>query len=271
MVNALERAEQLEMRKRQGELIGKPVEDQILAALTVATGAVLQSVRDANLMAGVDAVISLGEGIADPEKNEAYFIKFMGEKLPLWFPTRCTRSPRPVPQLLMTRRHSGRWSSRAFSLGLPWEAMARLCRKSYDVLGNVRQINDTGALWNIFSQSTEEERKKGRSEVELDVLRKLDHISKQTGTSFVTPYTHRDLGTVDLRTQMTGDGKETLYDRWNRYYKELRPEEGLSVILNSGLPIGTASIDGAAVTEAKAFISDMREAAFSRLLAGNRG
>lgn len=267
MVNALERYDQLTLRERQGEFIDKSELDHAVAAVTVATGAVAMAIRDANLTAGIDGTFEFFENLGDPEAKEGAWVRLVGEKLRMLVPNTMhkiarTNDPTMDDPLTFWQMLESRLLSGA-TLG----QYDKSAPKSYDILGNVRQLNDVGAMWNIFSPSTPEERKKGRSEVELDVLRKLDQISRQTGVTFAAPYKHSLLGNVDLRKAMTSDGEETLYDRWQRYYKELHPEEGLSAILGAGLPVGTKDIDGAVVGSVRKHINTLRDAAFYRLMA----
>ncbi|MFA7168422.1 MAG: hypothetical protein WC096_05925 [Sphaerochaetaceae bacterium] len=271
IVNALERYENLATRHRQGEFITKTEWDKVLAAISVGAGAIAQAFRDANLMSGLDGAIELAENMADPEGREGAGIKYMGEKLRMLVPNTLHKiaksndptidDPATFWQMVESRLLGGA------SLG----QYSKTVPKSYDVLGNVRQINDTGALWNIFSNSTLEERQKGRSEQELRVLRQLDFLSKQTRVTFQAPYRHPMMGDVDLRSQMTGDGKETLYDRWNRYYKEMAPEQILAPILDAGAPVGTKSIKGVTVDLVQSTINQLRDAAFYRLMSEEIG
>jgi hypothetical protein len=267
IVNGLERYENLAMRHRQGEFIDKPLWAQAMAAITVGTSAIAQAIRDANLMSGLDGAIELAENMADPESRDGAGLKYIGERLRWLVPNTMHKiaksndpeidDPATFWQMVESRLLHGA------SLG----QYDRSTPLSYDVLGNVRTPNDTGAMWNIFNTATPEERGKGKSEVELDVLRRLDFISKQTGVTFDVPNKHRMTGNLDLRTQMTSDGEETLFDRWQRYYKEMAPEQILAPILDAGAPIGTMSVDGATVSLTRSTINQLRDAAFYRLMA----
>lgn len=267
IVNGLERYENLAMRQRQGEFIDKSAWDKALAAISVGTGAIAQAIRDANLMSGLDGAIELAENMADPESREGAGLKYIGERLSWLVPNTMHKiaksndpeidDPATFWQMVESRLLHGA------TLG----QYDRTTPMSYDVLGNVRTLNDTGALWNVFNMVTPEERGKGKSELELDVLRRLDFLSKQTGVTFDVPNKHQMTGNLDLRTQMTRDGEETLYDRWQRYYKELQPEQFLAPILNAGAPIGTMSVDGATVQLTRSTINKLRDAAFYRLMA----
>lgn len=266
IVNALERYENLETRRMQGEFIGKPEGDQVIAAITVGASAIVQAIRDANLMSGVDALIELGESAYDVEGREGSIIKFVGEKLRMLVPNtlhKIAKSNDPTiddPVTFFDMVESKILNG--VSLGMYDKSVA----KSYDMLGNERRIGDTGALWSIFATATPEERSKGLSDVELDVLEKLDYLHKQTPTTFFPPNKHKMLGDADLRTIMTSDGKETLQDRWMRYYRELNPAERLAPILNAGAPIGTREVSGATVTAVQSVINNLRDAAFYRMM-----
>ncbi|UXY92583.1 putative internal virion D [Pseudomonas phage LUZ100] len=271
MINGLERYENLVRRERQGEFVAKTEWDRAKAAVSVGTGAIAQAIRDANLMAGVDAMLTLGEDATDPEKSDAAMLKFLGEKLRTLVPNTMQKIAKTNDPTIDDPTTFWQMVESKVLFGGTLGAYERSAPKSYDFLGNVRQMGDEGAMWNIFSLSTPEERAKGMNEQQLDVLRKLDYISKQTGTTFAAPNKHRLMGNTDLRKTLTADGQESLYDRWQRYYKEQQPEVGLSQILNAGLPVGTQSISGPVVQQVNRYINSLRDAAFYRLMAEEAG
>jgi len=271
MINGLERYENLVRRERQGEFVAKTEWDRAKAAVSVGTGAIAQAIRDANLMAGVDAMLTLGEDATDPEKSDAAMLKFLGEKLRTLVPNTMQKIAKTNDPTIDDPTTFWQTVESKVLFGGTLGAYERSAPKSYDFLGNVRQMGDEGVMWNIFSLSTPEERAKGMNEQQLDVLRKLDYISKQTGTTFAAPNKHRLMGNADLRKTMTADGQESLYDRWQRYYKEQQPEVGLAQILNAGLPVGTQSISGPVVQQVNRYINSLRDAAFYRLMAEEAG
>lgn len=271
MINGLERYENLARRERQGEFVDKTEWDRAKAAVSVGTGAISQAIRDANLMAGIDALLTLGEDASDPEKSDAAMLKFLGEKLRTLVPNTMQKIAKTNDPTIDDPVTFWQTLESKVLFGGTLGAYERSAPKSYDLLGNVRQMGDEGAMWNIFSMSTPEERAKGMNEQQLDVLRKLDAISKQTGTTFAAPNKHRLMGNTDLRRTMTADGQESLYDRWQRYYKEQQPEVGLSEILNAGLPVGTRSVDGPVIQQVNRYINSLRDAAFYRLMAEEAG
>lgn len=271
MVNAFERYDRLTMLERQGEFTGKERE-QAIAALYVATGAIGRAFADANLLGGLAGIEQALTVAFDEEGGgEAAAIKFIGEKLRMAAPNTMHKiaqsndptidDPADWWQMVESRLLSGA------TLG----AYEKSVPKSYDALGNVRQNADTGAMWNMFSPSTPEDRMRGLTPDQAKVLEKLDFLSKQTGAVFSSPTKHKLLGNVDMRKTLTADGKETLQDRWNRYYRELHPENYLLPILESALPVGTNSVNGAKVTETQATINSLREAALMRLISEEAG
>jgi hypothetical protein len=271
IVNALERYEHLQLQKNQGELINKTELDKVIAAISMGTGAIVQAFRDANLMAGVDGIITFGENLGQLDSKPEAFIKLAGEKLRLLVPNTFQKiaqyndptidDPRTFAQVIESR----------LLFGASFGNYDKTVPKSYDALGNVRRLNDDEALFGVFAMSTPEERRKGLSELQLKVHDRLDQLAKLTNADFSAPYKHPMLGDVDLRTLMTNDGKETVYDRWNRYYRELEPEQFLEPLLDSGAPIGTWSITAATESSVKSTINELREQALMRVISEEAG
>jgi hypothetical protein len=133
---------------------------------------------------------------------------------------------------------------------------------AYDVLGNIRQSNDTGALWNVFSTASVEERAKGMSEKEQFVMTEIDRLQRTTKFAPKPPIKHPDFGDTDMRTIMASDGKRTIYDVWQQNYKALNPVDPLYDILSSDAPQGTFRHEGVKDGEAKRIISDYQNNAF---------
>ena len=271
IVNALERYEDLTMRKQQGELIDKTELEQAFAAISVGTGAISQAIRDASLVSGIEGMAKLYENLSDPEENETAGLKFLGEKLRFLTPNTLqkialTNDPTLDDPATFWQMIESRLLTPA-TLG----AYDKTVPKSYDLLGNERKMADTGALFNVFSTASIEERKQGKSEKDLEVLRGLSWLEKQTNTTLSIPKKHPSLGGIDLRTVYTKDGEETLFDRWNRYYRDMPVEDVLQPLLKSGLPVGTKSINGAMAQTAAKTLRDFREAAFAKVQAEEAG
>lgn len=265
IVNTLERMDNLKMRQAQGEVIDESHFKKGMAVITVAAGAIASSIRDANLTAGIDGAFKLGENLSDPEETGAW-IKWMGEKMHLMVPNTLTKIARTNDPLLKDPADFWQTLEHRFSpLGVDFEDVKT--PYSYDALGNVRSMSDTGMLWNIFSTASEEERGRGRSEKELVVMRELDRLAKETGVNVRVPYTHRKLGNMDLRTVMTGDGEETLYDRWQSNLRSLNVVEPLYAIVNAEMPDGTFKHRAARQEKVTQVLTQYRNAAFDMILA----
>jgi len=138
---------------------------------------------------------------------------------------------------------------------------------SYDVLGNVRKLADTGSLWNVFSTASMEERARGMSEEGQFVMQELDRLSRVTGATFKAPTKHSELGDLDLRTILAKDGKSTLYDVWQQNYREMNPDKILYPILKEEMPDGTFKVKAARVELVQQTIKDLQDAAFYKTMA----
>jgi hypothetical protein len=138
---------------------------------------------------------------------------------------------------------------------------------SYDVLGNVRTPADTGTLWNIFSTASAEERTRGKSLEALEVLAEMDRLAQVTGAVFAPSPKHRMTGELDLRTVLTTDKTETLFDRWQRKYAALNPDKVLHPIAMAPLPDGTFKTQGMKAETLQKTITELRDAAFMQMMA----
>lgn len=261
LVNALERRDQLRIHEAQGEFDSKGADKQLLANVAVVSKSVLAAIRDASLVEGADNTIKTIGMIFKPDEGEDKFLKMLGDKLFLLVPNTLHKIARDNdPQI---RDPATFWQMveqkflRPFGAESPYEKAAY----AYDVLGNVRKSADTGALWNVFSTASVEERNKGLSEKELYVLQEMDRLSRVTGVTFKPPVKAPELGDFDMRTVMASDGKRTLYDVWQQNYKSLHPENILEPILKAPLPEGTFKYRAAKVEEAQSIIRDLQQTA----------
>lgn len=264
MVNGLERMDRLHLRESQGEFIAKSEFDKAMAYITVATTSVAAAIRDANLVAGIDGTIKFFENLADPERKEDAMLKMVGEKLFLLVPNtlhKIAKDNDPSIKDPVTF-----WQVVEEKLLRPFGQDDVKTPYSYDVLGNVRKMADTGSLWNVFSTSSMEERGKGMSEEGKFVMSELDRLSRVTGATFKPPTKHKELGDFDMRTIVAADGKSTLYDVWQKNYKEMQPDVVLYPIMKAEMPDGTFKTKALRVELVQQTISDMQDAAFYKML-----
>lgn len=260
MINALDRMDQLRLREAQGEFVEKDAYKLPLAAITVATMSVASAIRDASLVEGADQFAKFVKTAFNPEDGESAFIKAVGDKLFLMVPNTLHKIARDNdPQM---RDPVTFWQMVEQKLLRPFGQDEGKTAFAYDVLGNPRRSSDTGALWNVFSTASVEERAKGLDKESQFVLTEMDRLTRVTGVTFKPPIKAKDLGDTDLRTIMASDGKRTLYDVWQENYKSLHPEKVLYPILSAPLPEGTFKYRAAKVEETQGVIADLQDAAF---------
>ncbi|CAB4139215.1 hypothetical protein UFOVP348_47 [uncultured Caudovirales phage] len=262
MVNALQRMDQLRLREAQGEFVGKDAYKQPLAAITVGAMSISSAIRDASLVEGADNFAKFVKTAFNPEEGESAFIKALGDKLFLLVPNTLHKIARdndpqmrdPVTFWQMVEQKLLR------PVGLDDPSKTAF---AYDVLGNPRQMADTGSLWNVFSTASVEERNKGLNEQSQFVLSEMDRLTRVTGVTFKPPVKAKEMGDADMRMIMAADGKRTLFDVWQQNYKSLNPEAVLYPILKAPLPEGTFKYRAAKVEEAQAVINELQNAAMA--------
>jgi hypothetical protein len=262
MVNALQRMDQLRLREAQGEFVDKEAYKPLLAAITVGSMSIASAIRDASLVEGADNFAKFVKTAFNPEEGESAFIKILGDKLFLLVPNTLHKIARdndpqmrdPVTFWQMVEQKLLR------PVGLDDPAKTAF---AYDVLGNPRQMADTGSLWNVFSTASVEERAKGMNEQSQFVLSEMDRLTRVTGVTFKPPVKAKEMGDADMRKIMAADGKRTLFDVWQQNYKSLKPEDVLYPILKAPLPEGTFKYRAAKVEEAQAVINDLQAAAMA--------
>ena len=262
MVNALERAETLMYRAEQGEKINQSDMMFLQGMVSVAVGSIAQSIRDANLASGVDAVFTLVEDLQDEDGSEQ-LIKFVGQKVQTFLPNTYYKL-----QMLDNPVLGDPASLEAF-IRYRINPDDPLVPKQYTALGRPRTLSNPMASLIYFDRSTAEEKKRGVPDNELRVEQFLYRLAQVGNTHFTAPYQHKYLRNVDLRTRLTSDGQESYYDRWMRYTHE----SGLIDALDSltSLPMGTESDVGIAEAEAKRVINAFREQAFVQLMTEESG
>jgi hypothetical protein len=258
IVNALERAETLAYRAEQGERVDESELAKVQAIVAVSVGSIAQSLRDANLASGVDAAADFWEDLQDEEGSDQ-LVKFVGRKVQAFVPNtyyKMQMLDNPVLSDPVTMEQFIKYRANPDDPLVP---------KQYTALGRPRTLSNPAAGLYYFNTSTVEERKRGVPEKELEVEEFLYKLAQVGDTHFTAPYKMtKYMGDIDLRTQITKDGKETYYDRWMRYTHE----SGLVDVLHSyrDLPMGTASVPGIAETEAKKVINQFREMSFIKLM-----
>ena len=269
MATALEHLDRLKIREAQGEFIEKSAYEKVMAQFSAGLMPIVLAISDANLLGGAATTYKLVTGLENAEGDHNAFIKYLGERLRWFVPNTAHKLYRTAEPEFRDPVTLGQTIATQLGPIAPIiEANTSIkTSKSYDILGNVRTVTDAGAMWSIFSEATPEERAKDRSPEELAILRELDRLGWVTGNTFTFGYKHEDTGDLDLRTVMAGDGKETLYDKWNQKYRELNPAAALYPIVTAPLPDGTYSHKAAKVETIQRVLREYRNASFKQLLA----
>lgn len=261
MINALERMDKLRIREAQGEFIDKSFYKEPLALISVGVMSIATAIRDASLVEGASNFSKFVKTAFNPEEGESAFIKALGDKLFLLVPNTLHKIARDNdPQI---RDPVTFWQMVEQKLLRPVGMDEGKTAFAYDVLGNVRKANDTGALWNVFSTASVEERAKGMTEKEQFVLTEMDRLARTTGFIAKPPIKHPDFGETDMRTIMSSDGKRTIYDVWQQNYKAQNPVDPLYDVLSSQAPEGTFKYAGVKEETVRKIISDYQNNAFA--------
>lgn len=268
MVTALEYMDNLRIREAQGEFIDARLYEKALATFSSGLMPIILAISDANLLSGFTTTVKILGDMENAEGEHHMLIKYIGERLRLMVPNTAhklyrmndteMRDPVLVSQVIQTQLGP---------IGALIEQASNIkTARAYDILGYPRTITDVGALWNIFSTASVEERQKGRPEEALKVLREMDRLARVTGAIFNHGYKHPMTGDLDLRTVMTKDGSKTLYDRWMEIYRELDPVSALLPVVEAPLPDGTFETKAQKVETMQRIIREYRDIAFKKLM-----
>jgi hypothetical protein len=262
IVNALERAETLAYRAEQGERINESEMTKNMAMIAVATGSIAQSIRDANLASGVDAVFQLVEDIQDPEGSEQ-LIKFAGQKAQTFLPNTYYKFKMLQHPVLGDPATLEQFIRQRVNPDDP------LVPKQYSAVGRARTVANPLASLIYFDRTTVKERQRDIPQKEREVEQFLYMLSQVGDANFTAPYKYKLIPNLDLRTRLTKDGTESLYDRWMKYYHE----SGVIDVLHDlrGLPMGTESTPGMAEQKAREVINRFRKTAFIRMYSEEEG
>lgn len=271
LVNAFEAYEEVEYRRRQGEY----VEDEaalIRDRVYIAAGSIFNAIKDANLMSGLADVTDLMTDLGNEDAWYRDIMKFAAKKGQLAFPNMIYKTKNAFfesePTLKDPRGFLQHLEAR-LDLGITEVS------KQYDALGIPRPMEKpVNSLTGVFITDAED-RRKGKTDEELFVLRKLELISIATDSAIETPKRIPSyFGNTDLAaTPYPDDSGRTLFDRYNELYRgdEAAGTPDLVEILypiladSKGL-YGTASQDGAITQVVRSVISKQRNLAAILLL-----
>ena len=271
LVNAFEAYEEVEYRRRQGEY----VEDEaalIRDRVYIAAGSIFNAIKDANLMSGLADVTDLMTDLSNEDSWYRDIMKFAAKKGQLAFPNMIYKTKNAFfesePTLKDPRGFLQHLEAR-LDLGITEVS------KQYDALGIPRPMEKpVNSLTGVFITDAED-RRKGKTDEELFVLRKLELISIATDSAIETPKRIPSyFGNTDLAaTPYPDDSGRTLFDRYNELYRG-DAAAGTPDLVEILYPIladskglyGTASQDGAITQVVRSVISKQRNLAAILLL-----
>lgn len=276
MINALDRFADLQYRQAQGEMIGESDVQMAIHHVVAPALAVVQSVKDANLAEGISELIDFANDATDPEKNSQALVQFLARKAQLAIPNQYTtiaqitqeggtnfHDPRTLDQYLLARVNPG--------LGtIP---------KRYDAMGNdLKNANPMAGLYGVLPTSTKGMREAVMDKKSMEVNTALNELTVATHKVFVAPTTPAGWASGsglptgglsdDLRETLTRDGKETLYDRMNRYVNQSNLKDRLHAFLveNPRGSIGTPTAAGSRTETVQQMIQLYRNSVFVRVM-----
>ncbi len=270
IINAFEGMDQLKIKEAQDGFKDQPAYKLLVARMMVGTSALTAAITDANLVSGIKGTVDFGKQMMDPEGQGDAILKKLGSHLASLVPNTLhkiaqmndprMRDPSTFFQVLEAKLGHGHSPSDDVKSSF-----------AYDPLGQVRELADLGSMWNIFSLSTQEERNRGHSPEHQIVMAEMDRLTQMTGATFSPPSPKNPItGDLDLRTMLTQDKSETMYDRWQRNYRDLNPDKNLVDIAQSAAPDGTFKYKGMKVQLLQQQMKFLQDAAFTQLLVDER-
>lgn len=267
LANTFEKMEMLEYRKAQGEDVTIFGSYYAAVAQTAALG-VFQAIEDAALWEGLSQLMKLGTDIN--EGNENALIKWLGQKLQMAVPSTITHAQQAF----------GGDGSRPDNAELTDFVLSKLDPYSASIsrihgpVGNIVTKPQGFSSMLGLEVSSPESRTTGDPKLD-NVLGNLADLTLQTGKNWIASYKAQDWASgtgikgldFDLRTRMTSDGTETMYDRLQRYVYETDIVDRLNDIFEQygHMPGGTPSNPGILTKAVEDRIKMYRRQAFLKL------
>lgn len=262
MVNLMDRMNELEYRRSQGEKTEGHTA-HLQQYFGVATGSMVQAIRDASLTTGFDQAMDIVDALTQEDDTT------MGDQLAQWFGKKAQML---VPAMYSKTKNILNPTMRD-PLTLDQYIMAKIDGEvgkvpaMYDVLGRPRTSPNPYSSFLFPVPTSKEMMDDGASEQEQVVLQGLSDLAIANDTNFTFPYKMPGFD-FDMRRRMTTDGQETVYDRVIRRYRELNPSQGLyPLFAEGGLGgMGTKGSNGSRLIAANKIINAYRKAAFAKIL-----
>lgn len=270
-VNAFERLEEIQYRQSQGEYISKDESELAFNSVVAATGALAQSIRDANLTEGIQ---QLYEGFTNVTEEEGYdrMVRFVAEKLRAATPSTLYKLQLYNNPEIADAATFEQYFLQQINPGNP------KVPKQYDAVGRPRRIANVNSTLNMFSLVRPEQRTSDITKKEHEVNIYIANLGQASSKTFAAQKKHPLLPQIDdLRLVPTKTPRdvhngdkfigESLYDRW-MFYTLTRTSIVDDVHKESlkNRAWGTESVDGQAVLDLDRVLNRNRDKAMRLLI-----
>ena len=237
VVNALERLQRVDYEKAQGVYEQKNDMSEILGYLGVATGSVIQAIRDASLTSGIDDVLKLGEALADPDRKEHAFLQLFQSKAQLVIPNAIRKGVVAFGDGQNVANDPATYDQVMSAIINP---SSERVTHQYDALG-FKRTGMTQGLMPYLGLDIEgkESRERGLSDKEIFSLTEIAKMSFATGKRFIPSPKTPLYPDKDLREVMSADGVTTVYNKAMAEFNKNMPAYAYSYLKSSeGLASG---------------------------------
>lgn len=227
MANVLENLTKRNYKEAQGEYENKGAWGEAASYASVAGLAILNAVKDANLMDGLSQAVTLAGDLADPEAKQEAIWKFIGQKAAMAIPTTISRVENIGNPVMNDPAAAEQFIRSKLNPADP------KVPKRYDPLGNV--VKDDNPLGTFTGIDIMKPLPKNASKADK-VNYELAKIAIQSDGNFQAPYKVNyieQMKGLDLRTQPAKDGR-SLYDHWQEKINQSKLTDTLYNILVKG-------------------------------------
>lgn len=237
IVNALERLQMMDYQKAQGVFEQKGEIKEILGYLGVATSSTIQAIRDANLTAGIDDLVKLGEALADPDDNERAFQQIFASKAALAVPNSIRKGIRSFGEEQNVSNDPRTTEQALTSIVNPKSPQVT---HQFDPLGFKRTNIGQGFMAYIGLELADKEiRERGLSQRDVYSLNEIAKITFATGKRFIPTVKSPLYPDKDLREVLTADGQSTVYNKAMEVFNKNMPSYAYEFLKSTeGVPSG---------------------------------
>ena len=140
----------------------------------------------------------------------------------------------------------------------------RASRASHQHICRASTLADIGTIFSPISSTSTVDRQRGHSEDHSAVMQYFDNAAQVAGTTFspIGVKNPQQTGQLDLRTMMTEDGTQTMYDKVNENYRKLNPAAAIRAVADAPISDGTYKYKGAKPEAVQSIMQEYQQMAF---------